>query len=105
MREEESASPRQAGGSPLISGLARSLPQRPRSAGASRFDWREFNILTPVQNEGSCGSCWAFAAAAAFESSYRMRNDRRIDLSEQELLDCGPASCEGGNSAEVFKKA
>ncbi|MGY3494366.1 C1 family peptidase [Bradyrhizobium sp. USDA 4502] len=65
----------------------------------SRWDWREQGCVTPVKNQGSCGSCWAFAAAAAFESSYAITNNKQmIDISEQELLDCtfGDVNCVGG---------
>ncbi len=64
-----------------------------------KWDWREQGCVTPVKNQGSCGSCWAFAAAAAFESSYAITNGKQwIDVSEQELLDCtfGDVNCVGG---------
>lgn len=41
-----------------------------------------------VQNQGTCGSCWAFAATAAFESAYCMENGTMHDLSEQSVIDC-----------------
>jgi cathepsin L len=45
--------------------------------------------LTAVKNQGySCGSCWAFAAIAAYEAAYLKTNKKTIDVSEQEALDC-----------------
>ncbi|GAA3574993.1 C1 family peptidase [Snuella lapsa] len=64
------------------------------------------SILTPVRNQSSCGSCWAFAAAAAFEHSYNKfygSVSSPVDLSEQQILACGKTSsgldagsCSGG---------
>jgi len=47
------------------------------------------NILTPVKNQGSCGSCWAFAAAAALEHACAKFFGAKMDLSEQDLVACG----------------
>ncbi len=89
----------------LPEGVLRANPRMIKSPDAARFDWRDYDIVTPVGDQNPCGSCWAFAAAAAFESSYRMRNGITVNLSEQELLDCTSASCNGGNSGVVFDKA
>ncbi|MEK8033870.1 C1 family peptidase [Ideonella sp. DXS29W] len=94
---------------PLVHGVARDLPRLDRSPTAASFDWRAAGIVTPVDaaGQGNCGSCWAFAAAAALEASHRMRNGKSssLDISEQELLDCTVASCNGGNSGIVFERA
>ncbi|MBK6749838.1 MAG: Cathepsin L [Acidobacteria bacterium] len=67
------------------------------------FDWRKFGIVTRVQNQGGCGSCWDFGALAAYESSYQKRNGEKWDLSEQEILDCAKVgSCDGGWHTSVF---
>jgi C1A family cysteine protease len=69
------------------------------SVAAAAIDWRK--DLQPVQNQGSCGSCWAFSATAAFEGRYKLSqgpNGSSIKLSEQEALDCSSTSygCNGG---------
>jgi C1A family cysteine protease len=58
------------------------------------FDWRNYNgnWLTPVKNQGACGSCWAFATMGDMESEIKIaRNDSNfdVDLSEQDLVSCG----------------
>ncbi|XP_049879983.1 pro-cathepsin H-like [Pectinophora gossypiella] len=53
------------------------------------FDLRDLGVLSPVRNQASCGSCWAFAAAATLEGALARANGGRVlDLSEQSLVDC-----------------
>jgi C1A family cysteine protease len=66
----------------------------PASVTDAKFDWRTLNKVTRVKNQGwSCGSCYIFAALAAYESAYLIANNsddpNSIEVSEQELLDCG----------------
>ncbi|MBU4445282.1 T9SS type A sorting domain-containing protein [bacterium] len=71
----------------------------------SHFDWRanEGNWVTPVRDQGQCGSCWAFSATAQVEAWWKIVNndiDTTIDLSEQFLVSCGDAGdCDGGYSS------
>lgn len=44
--------------------------------------------LSPIRNQGACGSCWAFAAAGIVEASKRIRYGGVANISEQELIDC-----------------
>ncbi|MGE0085465.1 MAG: C1 family peptidase [Desulfococcaceae bacterium] len=64
------------------------------------FDWRNNNgnFVTPVKDQGNCGSCWAFAATAALESQVlKTSGQSSTDLSEQIVVSCrGAGSCGGG---------
>jgi cathepsin L len=73
---------------------------------ATAFDWRAAGKVTPVRrSQGRCGSCWAFAAIAAFESSYLIENGREIDSSEQYVLNCTRrSSCSGGSLTRAMRQ-
>src|SRR5690606_1764917 len=67
------------------------------NAGDKRFDLRELNAVTPIRDQGACGSCWAFSAVASLESNYALKNGEFIDLSEQSVLGCsGGGNCSQG---------
>ncbi len=60
------------------------------------FDWRYKNIVTPIKNQGRCGSCWAHASAASIESVWAMRTGQIIDLSVQDIMNCASShACKG----------
>lgn len=73
------------------------------------IDHRSSNCFQPVQNQGKCGSCYAFAAAAFFEWFLCKETKRPIKLSEQYIIDCGPETklkydldgCSGGSAEGV----
>lgn len=72
---------------------------------ATAVDWRLKNAVTPIKNQGSCGSCWAFAEIAAVESAYAIFKETVLkNLSEQELVDCQTlaAGCSGGSPTDGF---
>ena len=76
----------------------------------SAVSWRSSGIITSVKDQGSCGSCWAFAASAMVESAYIQtgKAGSDIDFSEQQLVDCtnNPTynnyGCYGGSNTAAF---
>lgn len=61
------------------------------------FNWADYGAVTPVKDQGNCGSCWAFGTHGAFEGSFAILNKVQINSSEQDTLDCSGASdCGGG---------
>ncbi|CAF4955477.1 unnamed protein product [Pieris macdunnoughi] len=66
------------------------------------FDWRTEKVVSPVKDQKTCGSCWAFAATGAVESQYAIKHKTIQEVSEQQLIDCDQRSsgCDGTNSLE-----
>ena len=71
----------------------------------SYWDWRNMGGTTPVKDQGSCGSCWGFAAVSATEGNLRINEGVVYDLSEQQVLDCntGGSDCGGGSTADAYR--
>eukprot|EP01091_Cochliopodium_minus_P017683 TRINITY_DN698_c0_g1_i1.p1 TRINITY_DN698_c0_g1~~TRINITY_DN698_c0_g1_i1.p1 ORF type:complete len:537 (+),score=116.43 TRINITY_DN698_c0_g1_i1:204-1613(+) len=74
--------------------------QKSSSAVPTSIDWREKGAVSPIKDQGDCGSCWSFSATGAVESAHFIKNSRMVTASEQYLLDCtwevSNAACNGG---------
>jgi len=69
------------------------------------FDWRSKGAITPVKNQGDCGSCWAFSATEQIESIWFLNNGILPVLSPQQIVDCdnGDEGCFGGDTLTAYK--
>lgn len=74
------------------------------------MDWEAKGAVTPIKNQGRCGSCWAFSSTGALESAWYIATGELISLSEQQFVDCakiryGNDGCNGGQQSQAFAYA
>jgi len=81
------------------------------------FDWLKEGAVTPVKDQGDCGSCWAFGAVGTMEGQVYLNNHKLLSLSEQNLVDCDKEcqtfphgwgkvcdeACDGGMEPNAFQ--
>ncbi|NXR33784.1 CATH protein, partial [Zosterops hypoxanthus] len=72
------------------------------------IDWRKKgNFVTPVKNQGPCGSCWTFSTTGCLESAIAIATGKLLSLAEQQLVDCAQAfnnhGCSGGLPSQAFE--
>jgi C1A family cysteine protease len=77
---------------------------------ATEVNWAIEGVVGPVLNQGSCGSCWAFAAVSASQGLSAIETGYLNLLSPQQLVDCAPEEnvcygCDGGNYATLWRSS
>jgi C1A family cysteine protease len=68
-------------------------------------DWRMQNVVSPVKDQGFCGSCWSFSTTGALESAYYIKHKQMTQLSQQYLVDCATNAgmgCDGGDQGPAY---
>ena len=73
-------------------------------------DWRDANVVPPMNNQGSCGSCWAFSTINTFEAHYAIATGKKgkdmVRFAQQQLVDCAGDfdnnGCSGGLPSHAF---
>ena len=70
-------------------------------------DWVALGAVTPIKNQGQCGSCWAFSTVVGVEGDYFIENGKLVSFSEQDLVSCsssaGNQGCNGGLMDDAFQ--
>lgn len=55
---------------------------------ATELDWRNEGAVNPIQDQSSCGSCWAFMAVGTTESAWKLNGGDLYELSVQQIITC-----------------
>jgi cathepsin F len=80
-------------------------PVDPKVKIPGSWDWRTKGAVTPVYNQGQCGSCWAFSTTENIESMWNLAGHPLTQLSMQQIVDCDTSDdgCGGGDPPTAYQ--
>jgi C1A family cysteine protease len=72
---------------------------------SSSFDWRDYDVVTPVKDQGYCGSCWAHSVVETVESAWAIAGNALTEFSVQQVNSCDTDDygCNGGWPSSAFE--
>ena len=89
-------------------GRASPLKKRADARNApAEWNWQDHGGVSPVKDQGSCGSCWTFSTVGCLESAHLIKYDELQTYAEQQLVDCAGDfdnyGCNGGLPSHAFE--
>jgi len=91
--------------SPKVFAAHQNTPiRKTTSPAADSVDWRNTGAITPVKDQGQCGSCWAFSTTEEVESMWYLSKKSLPVLSPQQIVSCDKVDqgCNGGDTVSAY---
>jgi len=79
-------------------------PQAVSCSSSTDCNYANLGVVTPVKDQGQCGSCWAFSTTESVETAWAMAGHTLTSLAPQQIVDCDKkdAGCNGGDTPTAY---